>query len=1071
MAEETAKTLPSATMLLTEAVRELVNKTIENVANHTKEGGGVEAVEEESEEAEAAPHIFFFLACTLLFGAFVQRYAIKQIPYTVMMFLMGGVLGLVAIIWPSFEELVPLKSLPPIFIFYIFFPILIFQGAFDWEAKVFRAVVKQVLLLAFPGLILNSFATGFCCKFMMYPEWSMLASVLYGSIISATDPVATVALLRELGADKYITGIIEGEALINDGSAIVLYVLLMPSVHAGHLTFGFGGLIVQSFQLVFGAVLVGAICGALMVYCLEHTHDEPLVEITVTLGFSYVAFYIADHVMGFSGVITLVTAGLCFSFRRYAVTPEHAKTLNEFWEVLVHLANTVIFTMCGFYVIKDGTQFVTAYDVCMLVVLYVCLCLIRAAMIALAWPIMNMVFPLSWQSVALISFSGLRGAVALTLALVIKQDPKIDEHTRHIFLFLTAGIVVITIVANGIAGGPVVKALGLSSKDAGKRAVVHAVCQEARNAMRATMSRMKTNSILYNASWGTVRSQTLDAFVDPYNGREEAPVLKDRDQHSLGVHSYMRILKSSIFLAHAEGMIDYAAFYAMLTLANNRIEKSRTFTFDDVQRMLHPTSFLFGSHNSGARAMNAVILRVVPGMTWRLTIQNFEMSLAYRLALTNILQTFPSARVDQDTRVELLELATKELDVVERHLADLDVNEPEASLELKTRVCGRSMLNRARKIVECLEEKGDIAHEDAEAIMHNVKHLMHGLPHSRPMEEARGGVFMFTHLEILNDLSSSERTELFRSCAKRLYDPEEHIVLNDEDHVLVVTSGIIRCARKDTNLDIASEDDVCLSGEGTLIGWISNTRGSEAVRRHCDTLQYTAVTAVEVVSIPRRALVRQMTDTPALERRMWKHESAPHAYHALRVVPEYREADGHWLNAACQAGYLVIPDVEGPWVMEGTSAGFVLLSGQSAGEPTPRYTSAYGAVALPQSRHVISWEIGTRIFVVPHATGGDVAGSGAGGTHTWRHMHLESDAACLPSPRALLSRSYPGPGVGVSVEMQPIRDIRNLRSPQRVRPISPSSSAALDNNTQQLSPTGPRIRGNPDEDGVNLLSE
>eukprot|EP00759_Apiculatamorpha_spiralis_P000177 PhF_6_TR10037/c0_g1_i2/m.15416 len=395
------------------------------------------------------PHIFLFLGITLLAGAFVKFSLGKsRIPYTVAMFLMGMICGLFVTFIPQLGTYIPIDYMPPTFIFYIFFPILIFQGSFEFEGLVFKETVWQLLLLAFPGLVIGTFVTAGFMKAFMYPDWSWIAALLYGSIISATDPVATVALLRQLNADKFITGILDGESIFNDGSSIVMFALLMPSMLEGQFSSSFGEIVLSAFQLCFGAVVLGMFCGGIMVYSLERVHNDPLVDVALTYGTSMVAFYLADTVCGFSGVITLAVAGLCFSFRRYCVSPQSAKSVNEFWEILVHMANTLIFTMVGFLVAKDGLADITIYDCAMIIVLYIGVTIARIVLVVASWPIMNLVFPISWQNIVLIAFSGLRGAVALTLSLAIRHDTRIDKNIRKLFLLLTAGIVIMTIFIN-----------------------------------------------------------------------------------------------------------------------------------------------------------------------------------------------------------------------------------------------------------------------------------------------------------------------------------------------------------------------------------------------------------------------------------------------------------------------------------------------------------------------------------------------------------------------------------------------------------------------------------------------
>ena len=123
-----------------------------------------------------------------------------------------------------------LSRIDPHTMLYVFLPPLIFESAFSIEWHLFKKTAWQCLLLAGPGLLLASGMTALPINVLMYKDWSFEASLLLGTVLSATDPVAVVALLKELGAKKSLATLIEGESLMNDGTAMVIFNVVFPAL-------------------------------------------------------------------------------------------------------------------------------------------------------------------------------------------------------------------------------------------------------------------------------------------------------------------------------------------------------------------------------------------------------------------------------------------------------------------------------------------------------------------------------------------------------------------------------------------------------------------------------------------------------------------------------------------------------------------------------------------------------------------------------------------------------------------------------------------------------------------------
>ena len=188
------------------------------------------------EEHHDTPYILLFIFGTLAIGA-ATRHLLGHtgLPYTVLMMLFGILFGFIARSSSDVEKYTTMTNMDPNLILIVFLPGLIFESAMAMDLHIFLKTVKQVLILAGPGLLLATLSTALVGKFVFDYNWDWNTSLLFGAIVSATDPVAVVALLNDLGVSKRLSTLIEGESLLNDGTAIVLFTVLIDAVKEGQI--------------------------------------------------------------------------------------------------------------------------------------------------------------------------------------------------------------------------------------------------------------------------------------------------------------------------------------------------------------------------------------------------------------------------------------------------------------------------------------------------------------------------------------------------------------------------------------------------------------------------------------------------------------------------------------------------------------------------------------------------------------------------------------------------------------------------------------------------------------------
>ncbi|MCW8328989.1 cation:proton antiporter [Photobacterium sp. SDRW27] len=391
-------------------------------------------------------------------------------PYTVLLAVAGSLLGGIVLLTSGTQPpgivgdfLTALKALDITseVVFFVFLPALIFESALNINARHLMADIGPILLLAVLGLLISTLLVG---TFV----WSisgmgLITCLLLGAIVSATDPVAIVAIFKNLGAPKRLTILVEGESLFNDATAIVLFTILV-AILVGGTEASVLSATGKFLEVFFGGILVGLISSWLVSSLIGRLRNLPLVEITLTICLAYLSFLLAEHYLHVSGVMAVVTAGLVInSFGRTQISPHTWHTLTETWEELVFWANSLIFFLVGLLVPKVLVEFTSAQFLS-LIALTIAAFTARTAVLYLVLPLLNRFglgqkISIAFRTVML--WGGLRGAVSLALALVILETPGIDPEIKAFVASLVTGFVLFTLFVNAPTMGTMMRFFGL----------------------------------------------------------------------------------------------------------------------------------------------------------------------------------------------------------------------------------------------------------------------------------------------------------------------------------------------------------------------------------------------------------------------------------------------------------------------------------------------------------------------------------------------------------------------------------------------------------------------------------
>jgi Na+/H+ antiporter len=458
--------------------------------------------------------LLLFVIFSLLIGALLKAMMRNsRLPYTVVLLLVGivaggmnqfGVFGTNTLLSGIFSQV---GHIDPHLILYLFLPTLIFESAYSMEPHLFFRIAPQITLLAIVGLIISMVLSALAVNWLL--SWGMGAALLFGALISATDPVAVVALLKEKSSRKRLETLIEGESLLNDGTAIVFFTLFYGFALGSTTEVKILPVIGEFVWVVSAGLIIGLAVGWTVLWIIGKLINQPLVEITLSVAAAYITFIIAET-MHVSGVVALVTLALIFStLGRTRISPEISHFLHQFWEMMTYMANTLIFLIVGI-VIMTHTTFDSPQLWIALGVLYILLTIIRTASVWTLMPLLKRIgVGFTRQKATVLVWGGLRGAVSLSLALSLAQDTAVPEQLRDQILFLTAGIVFLTIVINGSTMEWLLHLVKLDKLPQAKEASL----LKARQSLNEEMD-LFLKKLTHNPFFNKVKLDSLDRLID-----------------------------------------------------------------------------------------------------------------------------------------------------------------------------------------------------------------------------------------------------------------------------------------------------------------------------------------------------------------------------------------------------------------------------------------------------------------------------------------------------------------------------------------------------------------------------
>jgi monovalent cation/hydrogen antiporter len=434
---------------------------------------------------------------------------VVRVPYPILLVLGGLALGFV----PG----MPTIELSPDLVLVAFLPPLLYGAAFFTPLRELRANAGSISTLAV-GLVLATTVAVAVVAHAVIPELTWPTAFVLGAIVSPTDPTAATAIAQRLGLPRRLIAIIEGESLVNDGTALVVYRVAVVAVVTGSFSLASAS---ASFVLnVIGGILVGLAAG-IVIRQVRRRLNNPPVEITISILSGYFA-YLPAHALDVSGVLAAVTVGVYMGWYTPELTTSQTRLQGQaVWEIVFLGLNAVLFALVGLQLPAILDELSAARSTGELVG-YAALVTAVVVLVRFAWVVVAAYMPRMmradgsppWKGAVVLSWSGMRGAVSLAaaLALPLTTDADAAFPNRDLIVFLTFGVILGTLVIQGLTLPGLIRWLDLEDDGLAEK-------EEAKARIRAAEAALARLDELVDEDW--VNPDTAERMRGLYGFRRD----------------------------------------------------------------------------------------------------------------------------------------------------------------------------------------------------------------------------------------------------------------------------------------------------------------------------------------------------------------------------------------------------------------------------------------------------------------------------------------------------------------------------------------------------------------------
>jgi CPA1 family monovalent cation:H+ antiporter len=373
----------------------------------------------------------------------ISQFVSKKVgfPYSILLVLTGALLHLGRDVITVFKDF----ALTPELLFFIFLPPLLFESAFHLDFRKLKKDALVISVFATAGVVLTALVVGLgLYSTLGIPFW---ISLLFAAIISSTDPIAVIAIFKDIGVPKRLLQMLDTESMLNDGTSIIFSKIILSILSVGFAGESLIWTGANFIYVVLGAVFFGGLVAILATYFIKRLKNEMLIEVTITLLVAFTTFIVAEEFLQVSGVVATVASGIFLGnigIQKFSPRVKHFVT--EFWEYVAFIANSFVFLLVGLtfgfeLVFTNYTSIIIAY---LLVLAGRAFSIYSLSIIYNKFAPENKI-PATWMHV--LNWGGLRGALPIAVVLALPENVAYKAE----LLTITVGVVILSLVINGLS--------------------------------------------------------------------------------------------------------------------------------------------------------------------------------------------------------------------------------------------------------------------------------------------------------------------------------------------------------------------------------------------------------------------------------------------------------------------------------------------------------------------------------------------------------------------------------------------------------------------------------------------
>lgn len=726
-----------------------------------------------------------------------------RVPFTVILALLGVAIASAALFFlrtdltnalnPLAEAILGLPIRSNVFL-YVFLPTLLFQATLGMNLRRMLDDWVPILVLAVVAVVVATVSVGFALS--VVSALPLAACLLVGAIVSTTDPSAVVSNFRSISAPQRLSRIIEGESLLNDAAAIALFGLFMGFVMLGVPDPNLGEALARFPVLIFGGAVAGWFAARVAVWLMALFARFELAQISVSVALPYLAYIGAEQMIGASGVIAVVTAGLTLNLTGPSRLPPQSWTnLREVWGLLAHWAGALIFVLAALFIPRLLEE-ARPSDFALIAVVIVAAIAARVVILFGLLPLLTLLRaspPVDRPYRVAILWGGLRGAVTLALALAVTESTRVPLEVKRLVGILATGFTLFTLIVQGSSLRWVIARLGLDRLSPIDDALSRQVVAVALQTVREDVARTTEN---YELSREIVRSEAKrfgERLDDAVKQAEESADLLDRDRITLGLIALAGHERDTILERVRDRTISARMAEQVLTDAERLIESARQGGRSGYQRAAK-RSVTYGRAFRAAVVLHNRLKLSVP--LARMTADRFEYLLSQRLILRD-LDVFIDGRIRRihGRRVAdlLQELLARRIDLVETALEGLRLQYPGYAEELERRFIRRTVLRLEEREYAAMRDDGLIGAEVYTTLAQDLAQRRAAAETRPPLDIAPQRSDLVRQLPLFADLDDATLKRLGRAF-QTIYANADDILIRKDNaakRVFFIATGAV----------------------------------------------------------------------------------------------------------------------------------------------------------------------------------------------------------------------------------------------------------------------------------------